>query len=540
MIVISVLTSGCKNKNVVSSSQNSSEISVQVSSTDTQSGLGDQTTNNKNTVFTNALLMKAFPNIKASADNTAKFEFSNNITTFDNSRWFSKWDEKNVFKAELKHSQSSNPYTLRIGKGGQLYSIMTPIGEIMPPQNKQHAWVDDTMLLTTYQYDLEPTANMKNSAGAVIDGFLPFIHQAGIYPQVDLDYQKGKQFWSPVVGERWDSVNNQYSTITLGMISCGPSYNRGDVLMYQNTRDMGNGVIEITYMIYNYNTSYKEAKENYKMDFSPWGGVKTSALPNIILSKPDKSWVLTNYQFGDPNGKSLVDYKNTGGWAAATEDAQEDSSYTMSWVFGNKTGKDFTNLFSFGKTDQERDFTVQSECYRGAIPPGSSYFCRLYYVFGKLSEVVMISNELAEKTEFGFLNFEQKAATKIPLYLKEENGQTIISETGTTPSFYVYAEPVKDSKPLYLIRDTKTNKLSVTCDPYMLMPKHTIPNDPLKRTGVRPYDGSSEIIKLYGFAMPQKSCDSSLEYVMLNKILTDKSYFPEKGIYDAAIMVRKN
>jgi hypothetical protein len=213
----------------------------------------------------NKLVDKVFPVSPTSPSGTAGFVYNDQITTFDNSRWYPKWDEKNVFKVQLQHSQTDNPYTLRIGKGGQLYSIMTPIGEIEPPQNPDHAWIDDTNLLTTYQYDLQ----QPNSTG--IDGLTPFIHQCGVYPNIDAAFQEGKQFWAPIVSDNWDAANNQYSTLSLGMISNGPSYNRGDVLMYQRTKDLGDGVFEITYIAYNYKTSYTGSPMNYVTDFAPCG-----------------------------------------------------------------------------------------------------------------------------------------------------------------------------------------------------------------------------------------------------------------------------
>jgi len=91
------------------------------------------------------LLRTVFPRDTVSAKGRVGYALNAGITLFDNSKWYEKWDEANVFKLELKHEK----YALRIGKGGQIYSIETPIGEICPPQYKVHAWVDDTWLLTT-------------------------------------------------------------------------------------------------------------------------------------------------------------------------------------------------------------------------------------------------------------------------------------------------------------------------------------------------------------------------------------------------------
>ncbi|MBT3202381.1 MAG: hypothetical protein HN350_20970, partial [Phycisphaerales bacterium] len=58
------------------------------------------------------------------------------------------------------------------------------------------------------------------------------------------------------------------------------------------------------------------------------------------------------------------------------------------------------------------------------------------------------------------------------------------------------------------------------------------------RTGIRPYDGSTKIVKIFGYVMPKSKINSKLTYKPLADILTDRSYFPGTGIYDPGIMVR--
>ena len=158
-----------------------------------------------------------------------------------------------------------------------------------------------------------------------------------------------------------------------------------------------------------------------------------------------------------------------------------------------------------------------------------------------LKDVIKKCKKLDSKVTGGFLDYEQSGATKIPLYLKQQSGQTVVAEQGDKPAFYVFAEPVKDSKPLFLIRNTKTGKFHATCDPYMIMPRYEIyktahtPNATGK--GYRVYDGTTEIIKIYGYVMPKEFCKPDIEYVPLEKVLDDRSFYPGKGLYDKNIMV---
>ena len=50
------------------------------------------------------------------------------------SLWAEGLDEKQVFHAQIQHEQDeNNSFTLRIGKGGQIYSLRGPFGESVPP-----------------------------------------------------------------------------------------------------------------------------------------------------------------------------------------------------------------------------------------------------------------------------------------------------------------------------------------------------------------------------------------------------------------------
>jgi hypothetical protein len=473
---------------------------------------------------TDLIMEKAFPENTIDASGIIGFELDSSITTFDTTTWHEMWDEANVFKLELEHEN----YALRIGQGGQLYSIETPIGEICPPQWVHHAWVDDTWLLTTYQYDLSPQPGQG-------DEFTPFIHQAGVYPHQDAAFQQGNQFWSPTVRENWDSLDNSYSSLTLGMISVGPSYNRADMLMYQKTRDLGDGVIEVIYMAYNYNTSYGPSNQNYLTDFGPWGGVRTSKLPDYIISHPDSTWTVDNSSFVP----ATVHASQTGGWAITTQNATDTTSYSLGYVFGTSRPPgtpSWVKAHGYGRTNPNRDYTVQAHRYRIPLAPGSIFYCRTFFVLGELHDVIEKCNALNPYSDQGYLDFPETSATTIPLYLEEQGGQTVITEEGNVPDFYVYAEPVQNSKPLYLIRNNLENKLHVTCDPYMVMPLYPIPSDTIK-LGRRPYDGTTDIIKIYGYVMPIEFSNDSISYVPLNSILLDTSYYPELGLYDENIVV---
>lgn len=481
----------------------------------------------------NSSLLNAIPASSTTPSGTFTTTFNSNITQFDNTKWYPKWDEKDVFRMQMSHSQTGNNYSVRIGDGGQIYSIDTPIGEIMPPQNSEHAWEDDTLLATLNQYDGQDAASSRFAQG--------FIHQAGAYQHYDYDksYLDAKSFWSPVMSERLDTANNQYASLVWPQMSTGLSVNRSDMLVYQNTRDLGDGVLELTYLFYNYNDTYQYLDNT---DMSAWGGVRTSKLPKTIVSSMDGTWFESTAKFGQPG--HYYDSINTGGWIGATQDINNPNGYAIAYVFGkNPTahgGAGLSRFVTIGDAGRD-DYSVMSVNYREKLLSGQAYFFRMYVVLGTLQNVAAKANAIQGQLEFGFINYQQNTSPTIPLYLQQIDNQTVLSENGSgTPNMYVYAQPVEGSKPLYLVRETATGKYKVTSDPYMLNTKFQLSaaDDTKQRMATRPYDGKSEVVKLFGFVMPSSKINPSLSYVRLDSVLTDSSYYPKLGLYDTNIMVR--
>lgn len=81
--------------------------------------------------------------------------------------------ESNVFLAEMSHLDLSENRTwkLRVGPGGNIYSFVAPMGEIMPPQKHTSApWIDEVWQLVAVNIEKAHTPGQSW-----------FIHQAGTY-----------------------------------------------------------------------------------------------------------------------------------------------------------------------------------------------------------------------------------------------------------------------------------------------------------------------------------------------------------------------
>jgi hypothetical protein len=400
-----------------------------------------------------------------------------------------------------------------------------------------------------------------------VDQLTGFIHQAGMYQHKDVAAMTANDpsgnFFSPIVAEWWNSEKSEYSYITLGMTSTGPSYNRGDVLIYTTIRDIGDGVYECTYLTYNYNYYYNsfdpqqlsKPADKFLTDLSIWGGVRKSVLPKTITGEAGSS---TNFYnpFGGSNGMPgfgtaggmFSNLKETSGWFAAVDELNNPKAFAYSWIFGNKgPAPKLSSFFLMGDASgsnsdgTQRDFDVMNLTYRGTIYPGTVSYFRLYFAVGDADTVAEKSAYYKDFTDSGFLEFNQSTAATAPLYLTELNGgQALTQDVTGEPVMYVYTQPVKNSRPLYLIRNKLSGRYHVTSDPYMLMQRVPINGDYAipKRTGIRPYDGTTEIVKLFGYVMPNEEIDNTLEYTKLSSVLTDIMYYPQLGLYDDGIMVR--
>lgn len=483
---------------------------------------------------------KMFFEDRIAVGNDARFVCRTDITEFDNDKWYyGEWDEADVFRLELKHNgkNEEDTYALRIGKGGQLYSIDTVVGEIMP-QQCEHAWVDDTNLLVLNQYGLHMTQEESGNNNF----FNGFIHQAGTYQHMDYDFKKSlglhdNHYWSPIVAESLDE-NGTYSCITLGQIPSSPSYNHAEVLMYMQIKDVGNGIFEADYTVYNYNTrdEYGDVENNpdkYVTDVSIWGGTRTRTLGKLDILLKDGTMRDTSSSFG----QNCINGPETEGIILATSSKKTDNPFAWSWVTDSDDG-------FYNNGDAMRNFSVISYTYRTSLKPGNLFGFRMFYVLGSPEEVLEKSKEIAEYTRYGFFEFDESTAETRPVYLYRTDSGTIPSpeaqHKNDKPAFYLYDQPVRDSKPLYLIENLRDGGYVVSTDAYILCDEVPLPDDPLGRTGRRLFDGNTGNIRLLGYAMPEQNVSGESGYTGLSSVLTDTSVFPGTGCYDAGIMVRTN
>ena len=106
---------------------------------------------------------------------TGDFNFtSTTALNLSGSNWGFGVNENNVYHAALTHTQTGGPanrdWEIRIGQGGQIYSIRSEVGEIVPPQSFARPYNDEV-----FQSISVDTSTRATGGQAV------FYHQSGYY-----------------------------------------------------------------------------------------------------------------------------------------------------------------------------------------------------------------------------------------------------------------------------------------------------------------------------------------------------------------------
>lgn len=420
-----------------------------------------------------------------------------------NSQWHPEVNEQDVFHARLIHKSAvERCWELGIGRGGQLYSLVSSFGEALPPQTPTSRWMDEAWQMTTIYEQLlgrDLPARDQSCGNA-------FVHQSGIYTR-----EKGSRpFYSPLLATDYDPARRAYAVLCWAQVP-DASINRSGVLIYAQYRDLGEGVIEVNYIVFNFE---REPLTN----LSPWGGVRTSVFPEQVVSNLDGSYRFwTPYSYGSPDCR--IDFDKTGGWSAVTRNAADPHSFALAVVFGR--GLEPRGLLS-GKPRYDtgnsrhglRDYTVQATVFPLRVQPGSAHLVRMYFVIDTLASAAAKANAVARYAGYQPLEFQPAATPRVPLFAcPQAAGPAVLTRTppatGDQPVCRTYAWPVRGARPLFRIRDKQTGRDLVTTDPYAhcdrepfanpLPPAHPSYAKYQHRTLYRAFAGRTEWVELLGF-----------------------------------------
>jgi hypothetical protein len=461
------------------------------------------------------------------AYNPARWAFTSGQINWANYPTVTPFGESSVFGTELTHransSQTDRSWSIRIGKGGNIYSIKLPVvGEISPPSFRQPGWNmlspwnDDGMTTTLNSSFI---SNNDTVMGVFGNGY---IHGSGMYISPLADALNNKPFHSPQLAGFYDAEERSYATINWGVVP-KPSVNRGDIMIYSKYRDAGNGVIELNYYYYNFGSI------SYDFAEAPWWMVRRSLFPHQIRGTTGANFEIFDRTYGTNHTFNVNSFA---GWGASTQDAANPNSMTAAMVWGKdkdwstqsalkNSGGDYwqirTSAAAYGKVnDLARDGQLLTSVIFPLIKPGEGFHFRRYLVFGKLSQVAQTAASLVDKVDYKRVEFESASSGRLALYETTRDGQTVLTATPPTysevPVGYSSPVPLKGSQPLMLMRNVESGQYFLSTDPYAVAGKKAFINPYSQgdakyetyqnRVIYQPYDGKTEWVSLLGYVLP--------------------------------------
>lgn len=433
-------------------------------------------------------------------------------TDLSGSTWGVGVNEEDVYHAALRHEQAGHDWQVRIGRGGQIYSIIDSVlGELVPPQRSHSPYVDEVFQVVSAE------SGIRDIYGP--DADIVFYHQSGYFafgirgddPTNPQNLQSPT--YAPLLADG-AVENDSFSTMTLSVQANPTKFPQipSKLIHYQRTRSLGDGVIEVTNSIYNFG--------DLSVGFHnmPWGGVRRSKLDYMLVS--DLGGGFSNAivdDFGN-TADQLVSILNTGGWAAwAEEDAtlvDPSSVRAMGYVFGNtqphinEPWQNRAGQWRWGRGgDDVRDFNVCTFRQGIEVGPGDFFENRYFMVLGDVDHIesTINSRALVDAATYDMIRVSEQDSATLGFNIETSSGITTVQQASASEScdFKTYAQPVQGSLPLFMFRDSSGNQC-LSVDPYAL-------------SGF-PYDGETTYEGILGFVLPADIAQGDGPYVDLDTL----------------------
>ncbi len=526
----------------------------------------------KNSVSANRVLaplemseMDVFPNSTFSSSNSGDFKGSSEFVP--SAGPWSGHKEENVFQFLMKHKQDPlNSYELRIGTGGQIYSLFSEFGESVPPSwrdpkgHHQSPWNDEVWQFVSVckKYNKLDDVKYKELVAPYRAGY--FVHNSGCYVPHDLREQLGiDNVYCPLLGSNFDEINRTYQQLNWGLVPQVKTINRSPLLYYLQVRDAGEGAIELTWIVHNFSV-----RDDIVFDHlnAPWGGTRVTSLPFQYISNPDGT--IRKLNMVDGNGVNS-NVSKTGGFTLSSVD-ESPNSQSLSLVYGlDKNYKrerakkakglpyaqDKPSLIRYGSrpgmvsykrawknwktrpAESFRNYDVLVLIPKLLIAPQTSIWFRSYLVVGEKQKCVKIANDLVDHVDYGLMEFSDDVSEMTNVL--DQKGNTV---------FKLYKNPVKGTLPIFSLRHEPTGKTVYTTDPYYFTPQEplslNLPKDDeiydyLKDAVGYTLDAKTEFLGILGYGFKDKPGEKG--WSPLSTFL-DESQFGTANTYHVDVWVK--
>ena len=429
--------------------------------------------------------------------------------------WADGLDERQVFLAQLAHEKGKDDsFALRVGQGGQIYSLRGAFGESVPPswrdsRRERSPWNDEVWQFVAVcgRYNgIDPLLR----AGKVSDDVqarwktLPyktsfFIHNSGAYIPGESAVQS---LYCPLLAFEADAAARTVRTLNWGLVPQVRTIHRSPILYSCQTRDVGDGVVELTWVVHNFSP-----RNDVVFDFlnAPWGGTRLTSLPVHAISGPDGQPRPRAEMFPADQSGAAIDVAKTGGWRVASA-SDADAAASLALVFGRDRHLEaerakaargephcqfapsllrdylahapqlYEKLWQDWRTRPEnsfRNYDVIEFIPKLRLAPQTTIWYRVFLVVNRRDRAIELARSLVDKVDYGLLTFDPATVPLVPVHIRDGRVVDPAAAEGP-PAFEVYAKPVPGSLPLFLLEDTATGREVVSTDPYRFVPQEPL------------------------------------------------------------------
>ena len=482
----------------------------------------------------------------------------NSIFTTDyepsGSYWDPGCDEEDVFLARLIHKEADSVHwNLGIGRAGIIYSFIGPYGEGVPPQVHSSSglnlapWIDEVWQIVSVNNVLNNADRIPappgSSLASTVRSMPYFIHGAGAYRNDTMYARLPAPFYSPLMSSWYNQQERALYTTNWGTQAHIPSLHKSQLLYTNKYKDLGNGIMENTMIIQNFG----DVQVNYHN--MPWGGVRASNLPQVWLSKPDHSLERSYKTFGGDDSGIVSSIDLTGGYMIWAAEGYNDDRPALAVVYGYEQHKaefkDKYNMSGFrlrwGLTGNvERSYTVFELNPIIDINQGKSFFSRIYYINGTFKEVHEKAKKIANAPDYGFIQLDPENVART--VIKTSDHFNALKE-----DIQLFAEPVADNIPLFLMENTQTGIPYISPDLYHNVPTLPFvnpyaPSDPKyetyqNRIVYRQYNGTIKYLRLLGYGVKLRDKTPDIRYKLLDSLITDSTRIIIPNAYKKKIWI---
>ena len=429
--------------------------------------------------------------------------------------WAEGLDETQVYLAELAHRQrADDSFAVRIGKGGQIYSLRGRFGESVPPswrddRNDRSPWNDEVwqFVAVCSRYNgVESLAKVGAVPDEVRERFdrSPFqssffVHNSGAYIPGEAAVQS---LYCPLLALETDASARTIRTLTWGLVPQIRTIHRSPILFACQTRDVGEGILELTWVVHNFSP-----REDVVFDFlnAPWGGTRLTSLPVHAIAGPDGQPRPRAEMFPADRPDSAIDVAKTGGWRVASMRDADDAP-SLALVFGRDRHLEaeraraargephcqfapsllrdylahapqlYEKRWQDWRTRPEnsfRNYDVVEFIPKLRLEPQTTIWYRVFLVVNRRDQAIELARALVDKVDYGRLAFDPAATPLVPVHLRDGRVIDPAAAAGP-PTFEVFSRPVPGSLPLFLLEDTATGREVVSTDPYRFVPREPL------------------------------------------------------------------